>query len=72
MSDQPLIEAAIEVSGVYQKIAQEVWPHGVIARCPACGNTLYLDVAETINGMANGWPKCCGRTMPITEAKAPK
>jgi hypothetical protein len=68
----PIIETAIKASGVHKKIVLEVWPHGVIARCPACGNTLHLDVDETINCLATGWPKCCGHSMTISEAKSPQ
>jgi hypothetical protein len=68
----PVIQHAIKVSGVHEKIVNEVWPNGVIARCPACCNTLYLDVPETIKCLGEGWPKCCGKSMTITEAKAPK
>lgn len=75
MTDQamtPMIEHAIKVSGVYAKIVNEVWPNGVIARCPACGNTLHLTVSETVECLSNGWPKCCGHSMAISEAKTPK
>jgi hypothetical protein len=70
--DTELIQHAIKATDVHRKIVLELWPYGVIARCPTCANTLHLEVEETIEGLATGWPKCCGHTMMIYEATAPK
>lgn len=64
-------QAVVKASGMHRRIVNDVWPNGVIARCPSCGNTFHLDVEETIECLANGWPKCCGRSMPVEGAKEP-
>jgi hypothetical protein len=71
-SDAELIQQAIKASGVHKKIVLECWPYGVIARCPLCGSTNYLDVEETTKCLGEGWPKCCGRSVTVTEAKSPQ
>lgn len=64
-----LIEHAIKASGVHQRLVSEVWPKGVLATCPCCKAQQQLAPAQAVDCLANGWPKCCGHSMTISEVK---
>ena len=36
--------------------------YDTIVQCKKCGRKQYL---QFVNGLKNGWSKCCGYTMPI-------
>ena len=36
-------------------------------QCQKCGRKQHL---QFVNGLKNGWPKCCGYTMPIVRCTA--
>lgn len=36
-------------------------------QCPKCGRKQHL---QFVNGLKNGWSKCCGYTMPIVSCTA--
>lgn len=38
-----------------------------VVQCKKCGRKQYLSF---VNGLKNGWDKCCGYTMSIIECKA--
>jgi hypothetical protein len=41
--------------------------HDTVVQCKKCGRKQYL---EFINGMKNGWSKCCGETMLLLKTTA--
>lgn len=43
--------------------------HGydTVVQCKKCGRKQFLDF---VNGLKNGWSKCCGETMPILKTTA--
>lgn len=41
--------------------------HDTVVQCKKCGRKQYLDF---INGMKNGWSKCCGETMLLLKTTA--
>ena len=50
-----------------ERIVNHVWPKGVNVICPSCFAREYLDVDQTAGCLAEGWPKCCGRTMQVED-----
>lgn len=48
---------------------KEKLPHNndTIVQCKKCGRKQYL---KFVNGLKNGWSKCCGYTMPIVFTNA--
>lgn len=38
-----------------------------VVQCKKCGKKQHLDF---VDGLKNGWPKCCGYTMTIIESTA--
>ena len=70
MSEPELIRHALKASGVHKKIVTEVWPNGVLATCPCCNKQEKLTAEQTIECLASGWPKCCGRSMTISEVRS--
>lgn len=48
-----------------QKLVNDVWPKGVFVICPRCDAKEHLDAEQTAECLAEGWPKCCGRTMQV-------
>lgn len=43
------------------------YTHDTIVECQKCGRRQHLDF---VNGLKNGWSKCCGYTMPIVHCTA--
>ena len=41
--------------------------YDTVVQCKKCGKKQYL---MFVNGLKNGWSKCCGETMPIIEHHA--
>jgi len=43
------------------------YTHDTVVECKKCGRRQHLDF---VNGLKNGWSKCCGYTMPIVHCTA--
>ncbi len=52
-----------------ERIVNDVWPKGVILTCPLCEKSEHLDVEQTAECLAEGWLKCCGKTMQVEGVK---
>jgi hypothetical protein len=52
-------------NSLHERIVNDVWPKGVYVTCGLCFAREYLDVDQTAECLAEGWPKCCGRTMQV-------
>lgn len=56
-------------NNLQERIVNSVWPKGVNVICPSCLAQQYLDVEQAAECLAEGWPKCCGRTMQVEDVK---
>lgn len=43
------------------------YAYDTTVQCRKCGRKQHLDF---VNGLKNGWSKCCGETMPIIHCRA--
>ncbi len=39
--------------------------HRRLLRCDSCGRSVWCDPADLLRFTRQGWPKCCGQTMPL-------
>jgi hypothetical protein len=57
------------ITGLQDKIANDVWPDGAVLVCQVCGMKKRVTAADCGQYLAHGWPKHCGKTMSVRERR---
>lgn len=60
-----MFEGMARLSGAHDRIGEEL--AGSVLRCRVCSTTRTLTAAEAAQFVRDGWPICCGETMPLTK-----
>lgn len=49
-----------------RKIAADVFPHGAVLTCAACGNSVETTTEQCGAYLRVGWPRCCGFLVQVS------
>lgn len=54
-----------DFKNLHANIAADTFPKGGELRCGVCGAVQLMTTTDGARYLADGWPKCCGRTMQL-------